>query len=118
MSFTDLVYLAHVKFFSRPDNKTIACTYNSNTSCWSYVEDHTRKKNQTPRLNELNKVTGQVVNRYGFDLGSRNYESRETGEIERLVTHGGISTEKSLVSSNRGNRLSGWRIDLFFSCHS
>lgn len=37
----------------------------------------------------------------------------ETGELERLVSLGGISTVKSLVFSNRGNRLSGWRIDLF-----
>lgn len=39
-------------------------------------------------------------------------------ELERPVSHGCISTVKSLVSSNRGNRLSGWGIDLFFPCHS
>lgn len=42
--------------------------------------------------------------------------SRSTdNELERPVSHGCISTVKSLVSSNRGNRLSGWGIDLFFS---
>lgn len=54
----------------------------------------------------------QGLNRCELELVSKHYE---TGELERLVSHGGISTEKSLVSSNRGNRLSGWRIDLFFS---
>lgn len=53
----------------------------------------------------------QGLNRCELELVSKHYE---TGELERLVSHGGISTEKSLVSSNRGNRLSGWRIDLFF----
>lgn len=42
-----------------------------------------------------------------------------TTDVERPVSHGCISTAKSLVSSNRGNRLSGWGIDLFFPpCHS
>lgn len=38
----------------------------------------------------------------------------ETEELE-LLSQGSTSTEKSLVSCNRGNRLSGWRIDLFFA---
>lgn len=57
------------------------------------------------------------MNGCGLEPVSR-YERREMGELGRLVSHGGISTEESLVSSNRGNRLSGWRIDLFFPCHS